>query len=164
MDKAEIAQIAATVKADRKKVLAPFTDPVPLRFSRGRFITDVDALTEVERRQLVAVGVDGVGMALPPKQLLEEGEEEGFYKPEVWDVLDANGRLAYRVWIYGTDNGTITRGDTLEIVGGMSQGDLQITRKKGKGTSEALLDELIAATDRTPPEEIPEGSCLKFFG
>lgn len=164
MDETEIAQIATTVKEDRKKVLAPFSDPLPLRFTRGRFITNVDALTEVERRLLVAVGVDGVGVAIPPTQLLEEWEEEGFYKPEVWDVLDANEALAYRVWIYGTDNGTITRGETLEIVAGMSQGGLEISRKKGKGTTNALLKELVAAARRTPKEEIPEGSCLKFFG
>jgi hypothetical protein len=163
MTESEVQSIAAQVKADRKKVLAALSDPLPFRFTRGRFITDASKLSEADQRQLVAVGIDGVGMALPPQQLLEEGEEEGFYQPEVWDVLDAEGRLAWRVWIYGTDNGTIVRADTTEIVGGMSQGGIDITRKKGEGCTDALIQELVAAAAQVPREEIFEGSCLRFF-
>ena len=163
MDADEVQQIASQVKADRKKVLPKMTDPLPLRFTNGRFVTDADALSPVDQRQLVAVGVDGVGMALPPAQLLEEGPDEGFDSPEVWDVLDAEGRLAYRVWIYGTDNGTIARGDTTEIVGGMSQGGIELTRKLGAGCTEALIDELVAAAARVPKAEVFKGSCLRFF-
>lgn len=163
MTKDEVAEIAAVVKSDRKKVLSPFTDPLPLRFTNGRFLEDVSILSPAEQRQLVAVGVDGVGMALPPAQLLEEGPEEGFDTPEVWDVLDATGTLAYRVYIYGTDNGTVVRGDTLEIVAGMSQGGIEISRKKGKGTTDALIEALVEAAAATPKKEIPKGSCLRFF-
>lgn len=163
MDPAEIKQIAQTVKEDRKRPLPAMSEALPLRFTRGRFITDADALDELELRQLVAVGVDGVGMALHPAQLLIEGEEEGFYQPEVWDVLDAQGALAYRVWIYGTDNGTVTRGQTPEIVAGMSQGGLEISRKKAPDCTDALLDALRAGARAVPEAERPEGSCLRFF-
>jgi hypothetical protein len=103
-------------------------------------------------------------MALAPEVLLEEGPDEGFYAPEVWDVLDAQGALAYRVWIYGTDNGTVCRSDTVEIVAGMSQGGLELARKKGEGTTDALLDALTEAAARVPEGEVFEGSCLRFFG
>lgn len=162
----EIEAIAATVKADRKRVLPPLTDPLPLRFGRPRFITDPALLSEAERLQMVAVGIDGVGLALSPEELLEVGPDEGFYEPETWDVLDATGALAYRVWIYGTDNGTICRGDSLEIVAGMSQGGAAVSRptSKGPGGGEALIDALIDAARRVPEAERPKGSCLRFFG
>lgn len=163
MTKDAIKEILAAHKAFQKAVLPALADPLPLRLTNGRFVEDVSEWSEADRRQLVAVGIDGVGMALPPEQLLEEGPDEGFDTPEVWDVLDANGALAYRVWIYGTDNGTVTRGDTLEIVAGMSQGGAEISRKKGQGCTDALIDELEAAVKRIPKAEVPKGSCIRFF-
>jgi hypothetical protein len=160
----EVQAIARQVKADRKRVLAPLSDALPLRFTNGRLVGDLEGWSDTDLRQLVAVGVDGVGMALAPEVLLEEGPDEGFYAPEVWDVLDAQGALAYRVWIYGTDNGTVCRSDTVEIVAGMSQGGLELARKKGEGTTDALLDALTEAAARVPEGEVFEGSCLRFFG
>jgi hypothetical protein len=132
-------------------------------FANGRFITSADDLPDWERRQLVAVGVDGVGGSWDPERLLEDGRDEGFSDAEVWDVFDANNELAYRVWIYGTDNGTVVRGQTLEIVAGMSQGYAEINRKKGAGTTNTLIDELVAAVERLPQAERPKGSCVRFF-
>lgn len=163
MTKDEVKAIATAHKAFQKAVLPALTDPLPFRFTNGRFVEDVSAWSEADRRQLVAVGIDGVGMALPPEQLLEEGPDEGFDTPEVWDVLDATGALAYRVWIYGTDNGTVTRGDTIEVVAGMSQGGADISRKKGPGCTDALIDELAAAVKRIPKAEVPKGACIRFF-
>ena len=163
MNAADVKEIAAKVKADRKKVLPTYADPLPYRFANGRRITDAEALSEVDQRQLVAVGVDGAGMAMLPARLLEEGPEEGFDSPEAWDVLDAKGRLAGRVWIDGTDNGTIVRGDSTEIVGGMSQGSIEITRKDSKAQGEPLIAALVAAAAAVPKAEVFKGSYLRFF-
>jgi hypothetical protein len=54
----------------------------------------------------------------------------------VWDVVDADGRVAYAVWIYLTDNATIFRAGTTEIVGGASQGGIECGEL---GLREALL-------------------------
>ena len=78
-------------------------------------------------------------------------------------MLDAAGALAYRVWIYGTDNGTVTRGDTIEVVAGMSQGGAEISRKKGAGCTDALIEEIEAAIKRIPKAEALKGSCIRFF-
>ncbi len=163
MNPADVKEIAARVNADRKRVLPTYTDPLPYRFTNGRRITDAQSLTETDQRQLVAVGVDGAGMAMMPERLLEEGPDEGFDSPEVWDVLDAEGQLAWRVWIYGTDNGTIVRGDTTEIVGGMSQGSIEITRKDSKGKGDSLIAALVAAAAAVPKGEVFKGSYLRFF-
>jgi hypothetical protein len=160
----EVQEIAARVKADIKTPLPPLTDPRPLTFRGGRYLTTLDGLSEAEQRQLVAVGIDGVGEAWPPEQVLEEGREEGLDPLEVWDVFDATDALAYRVFIYGTDNATILRADTIEVVAGMSQGSLEISRKRAPETTDALVDELIAAAQRVPRGDRPRRSSLKFFG
>lgn len=164
MNPAEVQQIAASVKADIKTPLPPLTDPLPLTFRGGRYLATVDGLSPAEQRQLVAVGIDGVGEAWPPEQVLEEGREEGLDPLEVWDVFDAADALAYRVFIYGTDNATILRADSTEIVAGMSQGSLEISRKKAPETTDALVDELIGAAQRVPRGDRPRRSSLRFFG
>lgn len=164
MNAAEVEEIAARVKADIKTPLPPLTDPLPLTFRDGRYLATIEGLSPAEQRQLVAVGIDGVGEAWPPAQVLDEGREEGLDPLEVWDVFDAEGALAYRVFIYGTDNATILRADTTEIVAGMSQGSLEIGRKKAPETTDALVDELIAAAQRVPRGDRPRRSSLKFFG
>jgi hypothetical protein len=150
-------------RAIQKAPLAARSDPLPLRVTNGRFIEDLDGWSEADLQQLVAVGIDGVGQAWPPQRLLDEGEDEGFYQPEVWDVLDADGRLAYRVFVYGTDNGSVARGDTIEIVAGMSQGGVEISRKKGPGCTDALIEEIARAIDRIPKGETLKGACIRFF-
>jgi hypothetical protein len=67
------------------------------------------------------------------------------------------------VWIYGTDNGTIVRGDSTEIVGGMSQGSIEITRKDSKAQGEPLIAALVAAAAAVPKAEVFKGSYLRFF-
>lgn len=72
-------------------------------------------------------------------------------------MLDASGALACRVWIYLTDNGTVFRGDTLEIIAGCSQGGVD-------SDDEKLALELVAARRALSKKDIRKGSCIKFFG
>lgn len=156
MDRAEIDAIAHQVRDDRTRALAPVDAPRPWSFARFRKVGSPDGLTDAELRQVVAVGVDGVGIVAPPAEVFgEDAQEEGLYDPEAWDVLDATGALACRVWMYGVDNGTVFRGDTTEIVAGCAQGGLE-------SRDEALVDELIAARARIA--DVPEGSFVKFLG
>ena len=82
-------------------------------------------------------------------------QNEGLFDPEVWDAFDADGTLAYRLWLF-SDNGTVFRADTVEIVGGMSQGSLD-TR------DEELSAALVEARDRVPKKQRPKGSMVGDF-
>ena len=156
VERDEIEAICRQVLADRKRKKDPMTAALPLRFDRFRKVGSADGLSPDLLRQAVAVGRDGVGYEVGPEEVFGgDAQEEGLYDPEVWDVLDATGALAYRVWMYGVDNGTVFRGDTVEIVAGCSQGGLE-------SDDEALVDELIAARERVDP--VPEGSFVKFLG
>ncbi|HMV69810.1 MAG TPA: hypothetical protein PKA64_23420, partial [Myxococcota bacterium] len=140
---------------DRGRVLRPMTDLLPLRSPGG---ASPARLTADELRQPVAAGVDGVGQAWSRERLLDEGESFGGV--ELWDALDADGRLAYRLWIDGADDGTVLRADTIEIVAGVSQGGMELARRRDRGTTDALLDALRAAARALPRAERPRGSCL----
>jgi hypothetical protein len=153
----EVKQICHKVLADRKNsytVDVPIYSP--LKFTNPRYITDPSLLDEKEIRQLIAAGQDGVGMQLLPEDLLREGEEEGFYKPELWDVIDSKDELAFRVFMYGVDNGTVLKGDTTQIVAGCSQGGVE-------GVP-AVVEALKAAKARMIPGEFSNEFCIRFFG
>jgi hypothetical protein len=158
MDRDEIEQIGRTVLEDRKREKAPMTERTPLVFCNPRAPRSAAELDPAEQRQAVAVGRDGVGLTLSPDEVFgDDAADEGLSHPEVWDVVDAEGALAYRVWMYGTDNGTVLRRDTIEIVAGCSQGGLE-------SADRALVAELIAARKRIPADQMPEGSCIRFLG
>lgn len=156
MERTEIDAICAAVLNDRRRARPPVSNPRPWTFRGFRKLGSADGLSDDLRRQAVAVGRDGVGLALSPEELFgEDAAEEGMYDPEVWDVVDASGELVCRVWMYGVDNGTVFRGDTIEVVAGCSQGGLE-------SSDAALVAELIAARERISP--VPEGSFVKFLG
>lgn len=155
MDTDEIKAIAKAVVADRKKRPPPRTCRFPLRFDNFRRVTTTDGLSPGMLRQLVAVGRDGAGGAWSPERVLEEGEDEGVCDIEVWDVLDADDQLAYRVWIYGCDNGTVCIGDTPSVIAGCSQGGVE-------SKDEELATELVEARKRIP--DVPKGSTVWAFG
>jgi hypothetical protein len=157
VDQPEIDAIAQQVRDDRNRALAPVTAPRPWSFTAFRKVGSADGLAPDELRQAVAMAVDGIGRALSPDDVFgEDAQEEGLYAPEVWDVVDATGALACRVWIYGVDNGTVFRGDTIEVVAGCSQGGLESRHDP------ALVAELVAAKGRIA--SIPAGSCVKHLG
>ena len=135
------------------------TAPLPLCFSNRRRPLSVAELDEGELRQLVAVGMDGMGQAEVPEYWLDpELEGESYYDfLEVWDVIDAKGELAYRVWMYLVDNGTVLKGDGIVPVGGISQGGLDCEED---GLKEALL----AAKEGARAEIQEHKASLRFMG
>lgn len=157
MSPEEVAAICAEVLAAREREPRPMTEPLPLSFRNGRFLLATADLDPGLLRQAVAVGQDGLGRRLSPEEVFgEDAIEEGLFRPEVWDVVDGTGALAYRMWIYGVDNGTVFLRDTIEVVGGISQGGLDTG-------DPALAAELVAARDRLPLTERPERSCVAQF-
>lgn len=158
MNPLDIDAICAEVLADRRRTDAVPLPPLPLTFTNPRQPTSAAALTPDEQRQAVAVGQDGIGRRLAPDDVFgEDAQEEGLYKPELWDVRDATGALAFRVWMYGVDNGTVFRGDTIEVVAGCAQGGLE-SRHPG------LVDALIAAREAIPDALLPPQPFVKFLG
>ena len=75
-------------------------------------------------------------------------------------MLDKEGRLAHRVFIYGVDNGTVFAGDSTAIVAGCSQGGLD-------GPDPDLNRELLRAKSRRLAgwtQGDASKSCLRHFG
>ena len=157
----EIEAICRQVLDDRRLPAPPLEARLPLTFRpHPRLPAGVAELADDPTllRQLVAVGQDGIGAALPPETLFTEAAaEEGLDCPEVWEVVDADGALAYRVWMYGVDNGTVFVRDTLRIIAGCAQGSVE-------GGDDAVVEALVEARARIPAEQIPAGSCIRFFG
>lgn len=156
MNPDEIRAIGKQVLADRKTEHAPLAHRFPLEFRNGRIVQDESELVGPLARQAVAFLKDGIGHEGPPAALFgEDAQDEGMFDPELWDVFDADGALAYRLWLF-SDNGTVFRGDSIEIVGGMSQGGLD-TR------DDALSAELVAARDRVAKKQRPKASVVDDF-
>lgn len=152
----EISAICQQVLADREAEHAPLIHRFPLELRNGRILKDASELVGPLARQAVAFLQDAIGQQGPPEEVLgAKAKNEGLFDPELWDVYGSDGALAYRLWLF-SDNGTIFRADTIEIVGGMSQGGLD-TR------DEALSEELIEARDRVPEKDRPEDSMLDEF-
>lgn len=156
MTKTEIEAICKQVEKDREaKDPPPLPHDFPLEFRNGRVLESPDDLVGLER-QAVAFLRDGIGHEGQPEDIFsEEAQDEGLYRPELWDVHDPKGALAYRLWLF-SDNGCVFRGDTIEVVGGISQGGLGIRDAEvGK--------ELIAARKRVKKAQRPEDSVLDQF-
>lgn len=128
---------------------------LPLRFSNPRWPRFVDQLDEAEQWQMVAMGVDGYGMGLTPAAWFAQEEESKFLPFELWDVLDAEGYLAYRMWLYNVDSATILESDTVEVMGGMSQSYLHCEQE---GLQQAILE----ARDAVPARVLAS-SALKLI-
>lgn len=155
MTKDEIKAICKQVEKDRSSKGGALPHDFPLEFRNGRILESPDDLEGLER-QAVAFLRDGIGHEGPPEDLFsEDAQDEGMYAPEVWDVHAPSGELAYRVWLF-SDNGCVFRADTIEIIGGISQGGL------GLGDDE-VGKELIAARDRVKKKDRPEDSVLDQF-
>ena len=171
MTPAEIKAIGDHVKKTRMaKDLPPLPHVFPLAFRNGRILESVDDLVGLER-QAVAFLLDGVGQEGPPEAIFsEDAQDEGLCDVEVWDVYDASEApvreagdgaesspegLAYRVWLF-SDNGCVFRADSIDIVGGISQGGMSIRDLK-------VGEELIAARDRVTKKARPKGSVLDLF-
>lgn len=156
MTAAEIEEICSYVKKTRMaKHLPALAYDFPLVFRNGRILKSVGDLAGLER-QAVAFLLDGIGLQGPPEDVFsEEAQDEGIYDPEVWEVHDPKEGLAYRVWLF-SDNGCVFRADTIDIVGGISQGGLHMRDPK-------VGEELVAARDRVKKEERPERSMLDQF-
>jgi hypothetical protein len=152
----EVEAICEHVKKTRMAEHLPgLPHAFPLVFRDGRILTSVGDLVGLER-QAVAFLLDGIGHEGPPEDVFgEAAQDEGVWSPEVWEVYEPDGALAYRVWLF-SDNGCVFRADTIDIIGGISQGGLGI---RDPEVGEAL----IAARDRVPKKERPKDSVLDQF-
>jgi hypothetical protein len=151
----EAQKILEEVRAGRKKPKGPCRAALPLSFTKHRQPTTVDELNPVERRQLVAAGADGMGEARTPEGWLNEEDESYYDSLEVWDVVDAKGVPVYSLWMYLTDNGTVFRVGSTDIVGGVSQGGMECAEE---GLEEALLD-----AKKRVPKDLLQRSLLRFI-
>lgn len=151
----EAEKILEEVRASRKKPMGPCRAALPLSFTKHRQPTTVDELNPVERRQLVAAGADGMGEARTPEGWLNEEDESYYDNLEVWDVVDAKGVPVYSLWMYLTDNGTVFRVGSTDIVGGVSQGGMECAEE---GLEEALLD-----AKKRVPKDLLQRSLLRFI-
>jgi len=155
---ADAQQILADVRASQKHAKGPCRAALPLRFTNLRKPSRVGELGPHELRQLVAAGVDGTDEVRTPEGWLDPEERSGsFYgRIEVWDVVDAHGIPVYAVWMYLTDDGTVFRAGTIDVVGGVSNGALECAEE---GLEEALLD----AKSRVD-KKVLQGSLLRAMG
>jgi hypothetical protein len=151
----EARKILEDVRAGRKKELGPCRAALPLSFTKHRQPSSVDELSTIERRQLVAAGADGMGEARTPEAWLEQDEESFSDALEVWDVVDAKGVPVYSLWMYLTDNGTVFRVGSTEVVGGVSQGGMECAEE---GLEEALLD-----AKKRVSKDLLQRSLLRFI-
>lgn len=156
MTPAEIEAICDHVKKTRMaKDLPALPHAFPLAFRNGRILASVGDLAGLEQ-QAVAFLLDGIGHQGPPEDVFsEEAQDEGVWSPEVWDVYAPDGTLAYRFWLF-SDNGCVFRADTIDIVGGISQGGFSICDPE-------VGEALIAARDRVKEQERPQDSVLDQF-
>jgi hypothetical protein len=133
----EAQKILAEVQEGRKQPKGECHAALPLKLVNPRHPRSVSELSRQDLRQLVAAGANGMGEARTPEDWLDPDGESYHGDLEIWDVADAHGIPVYSLWIYRTDNGTVFRAHTIDVVGGISEGGLECTEE---GLEEAIIE------------------------
>jgi hypothetical protein len=132
------------------------TAPLPLQLINRRWPMSIAELSLADQRQLIVDVFAESGEVLLPQEILPPNlPEDRRGLIEIWDVVDANGALAYRLWL-GSGDGMVFRADSTTIVGTVIQENLECDEL---GLEAAMMD----AKKRVPETEL-NSSGLRFMG
>jgi len=93
-----------------------------LKFVNDKYPKLASDLTNKEKNQLLICESLYFEMGYSIDKLFSHDDDgECFLDLELWDIVDENNELVYKIYTYNTDSGTLFKGNTTEVIGQVMQ-------------------------------------------